>query len=85
MLTLLSSAGVGILSASFIIYFKRGDPINFLLSGATTFLGSVFFPVEQLPDWAQGILQVRAAGLVAEGGARLAAAGQDVCRAAASR
>jgi len=48
-LTLLSSAGLGILSASFIIYFKRGDPINYLLSGMTTFLGSVFFPVEQLP------------------------------------
>ncbi len=53
-LTLLSSAGIGILSASFIIYFKRGDPINFLLSGATTFLGSVFFPVERLPEWLQG-------------------------------
>ena len=53
-LTLLSSAGIGILSASFILYFKRGDPINFLLSGATTFLGSVFFPVEQLPGWIQG-------------------------------
>jgi len=50
-LTLLSSAGLGILSASFVIYFKRGDPINFLLSGMTTFLGSVFFPVEQLPEW----------------------------------
>jgi len=50
-LTLLSSAGLGILSASFILYFKRGDPINFLLSGATTFLGTVFFPVEMLPDW----------------------------------
>jgi ABC-2 type transport system permease protein len=50
-LTLLSSAGLGILSASFILYFKRGDPINFLLSGATTLLGSVFFPVEQLPQW----------------------------------
>jgi len=53
-LTLLSSTGIGILSASFILYFKRGDPINFLLSGATTFLGSVFFPVEQLPQWLQG-------------------------------
>jgi len=52
-LTLLSSAGLGILSASFILYFKRGDPINFLLSGATTFLGTVFFPVEQLPQWIQ--------------------------------
>jgi ABC-2 type transport system permease protein len=51
LLTLLSSAGLGILSASFILYFKRGDPINFFLSGATTFLGTVFFPVEQLPEW----------------------------------
>lgn len=50
-LTMLSSVGLGILSASFIIYFKRGDPINYLLSGMTTFLGTVFFPVEQLPEW----------------------------------
>ncbi len=50
-LTMLSSTGVGILAASFIIYFKRGDPINFLISGATTFLGNVFFPVEQLPEY----------------------------------
>jgi ABC-2 type transport system permease protein len=49
LLTLLSSAGLGILSASFILYFKRGDPINFLLSATTTFFGTVFFPVEQLP------------------------------------
>ena len=54
-LTLLSSAGLGILSASFILYFKRGDPINFLLSGTTTFFGSVFFPVEQLPEWIQPV------------------------------
>jgi len=50
-LTMLSSTGIGILSASFILYFKRGDPINFVISGATTFLGNVFFPVEQLPEW----------------------------------
>jgi ABC-2 type transport system permease protein len=55
LLTLMSSAGIGILSASFILYFKRGDPINFLVSGATTLFGSVFFPVEQLPDSVQGI------------------------------
>ena len=53
--TLLSSAGIGILSASFIIYFKRGDPINFVLSSANTFLGGVFFPVTLLPDYLQGI------------------------------
>lgn len=55
LLTLLSSAGLGILSASFILYFKRGDPVNFLLSAMTTFFGNVFFPVEQLPDWAEWI------------------------------
>ncbi len=49
LLTMLSSVGLGILSASFILYFKRGDPINFALSGLTTFFGTVFFPVEQLP------------------------------------
>ncbi len=49
-LTLLSSAGIGILSASFILYFKRGDPINFFLSGFTTFFGNVFFPAAQLPE-----------------------------------
>ena len=49
-LTLLSSAGLGILSASFVLYFKRGDPVNFLLSGLTSFFGSVFFPVESLPQ-----------------------------------
>jgi len=53
LLTLLSSAGLGILSASFILYFKRGNPINWLLSGATTLLGNVFIPVKQLPGWLQ--------------------------------
>ena len=48
-LTLLSSAGIGMLSASFILYFKRGDPINFVLSMGTTFFGNVIFPSKQLP------------------------------------
>lgn len=50
LLTLLSSAGLGILSASFVLYFKRGDPVNFFLSALTTLFGSAFFPVEQLPE-----------------------------------
>lgn len=61
LLTLLSSAGLGILSASFILYFKRGDPINFFLSALTTFFGNVFFPVEQLPasmQWVSEFLPI---------------------------
>lgn len=54
-LTLLSSAGLGILSASFILYFKRGDPINFFLSGLTTLFGNVFFPSKQLPEYVRWV------------------------------
>lgn len=55
LLTMLSSVGIGLLSASFILYFKRGDPINFLLSAGTAFFGNVFFPSQQLPDWIEGV------------------------------
>lgn len=54
-LTLLSSAGIGMLSASFILYFKRGDPINFLLSMGTTFFGNVIFPSKLLPHRIQWV------------------------------
>ena len=54
-LTLLSSAGIGMLSASFILYFKRGDPVNFLLSAGTTFFGNVLFPSKLLPPAVQWI------------------------------
>lgn len=60
-LTLLSSAGLGILSASFILYFKRGDPINFFLSATTTFFGNVFFPAKLLPQpvqWVSDVLPI---------------------------
>lgn len=54
-LTLLSSAGIGMLSASFILYFKRGDPINFLLTMGTSFFGNVFFPSKLLPGPVQWV------------------------------
>ena len=57
-LTLLSSAGLGILSASFIVYFKRGDPVAFFLSSLTTLFGNVFFPSKQLPDGVQWISEL---------------------------
>lgn len=58
LLTLLSSAGIGMLSASFILYFKRGNPINFLLSAGTAFFGNVFFPSKQLPEIVQGVSSI---------------------------
>lgn len=50
-LTIVSFSSIGILSASLILYFKRGDPINFLIVSAHTLLGGVLFPVELLGRW----------------------------------
>jgi ABC-2 type transport system permease protein len=50
-LTILSFSGLGILSASFILYFKKGDPINFFISGVMILFGGAYFPVEALKDY----------------------------------
>ncbi|MFH1074498.1 MAG: ABC transporter permease [Candidatus Firestonebacteria bacterium] len=50
-LGLFSMAALGIISASFILAFRRGDPVNFLLNAGLTLLGGVFFPVGILSGW----------------------------------
>lgn len=52
-LTILSYAALGIISASFIIVFKRGDPINWVVSSLSILLGGVFYPYSVLPGWMQ--------------------------------
>lgn len=48
-------AGMGVLLASLIILFKRGDSLNLLLGGVTMLLGGVVYPVAVLPGWLQGL------------------------------
>ena len=48
-LTILSFSGLGILSAAFIFYLKRGDPITYLVSSASVLLGGVFYPPQDMP------------------------------------
>jgi ABC-2 type transport system permease protein len=48
-----SFASIGILSAGMVIYFKRGDPVTWLLASGSTLLGGIFFPVSILPEGAQ--------------------------------
>jgi ABC-2 type transport system permease protein len=48
-----SFASIGILSAGMVIYFKRGDPVTWLLASGSTLLGGIFFPVSILPERAQ--------------------------------
>ncbi len=49
LLTLLAFLTIGMLSASFIMIFKQGDPINLVFGASSYLLGGVIFPVEVLP------------------------------------
>ncbi len=42
--------GLGMISAALIIFFKKGNPIDFILNGIFVLLGGVYFPIEILPN-----------------------------------
>jgi ABC-2 type transport system permease protein len=46
-------SSLGILSASFILVFRRGNPINWLFSSVSMLVGGVYFPVDVLPSYLQ--------------------------------
>lgn len=50
-LSIISFSGLGTLSASFIMIFKRGNPIVWLFGGLSWLLGGVLYPVTVLPWW----------------------------------
>ncbi len=52
-LTVIAFSSLGIISASFIMIFKRGDPLAWLISTSSTLLGGVYYPVSILPHWLQ--------------------------------
>jgi ABC-2 type transport system permease protein len=49
--TVIAMVEWGVLSASFVIAFKRGDPIALLVNLISIGLSGVYFPVELLPEW----------------------------------
>lgn len=51
--TLLAFSGLGILSASYLLLFKRGNPAKWLLLGVSGIAGGMLFPISILPDWLQ--------------------------------
>jgi ABC-2 type transport system permease protein len=55
LLIITSFAALGIVSASFIILFKRGNPINWGISVLSWLLGGVYYPVSILPEWLQNL------------------------------
>lgn len=55
LLTLASFSALGILAASFIMLYKRGDPVLWLFGIVSSILGGVYFPVRILPQWMQHV------------------------------
>jgi len=56
--TLLAFCGLGILSASYVLLFKRGNPAKWFLLGISSVTGGMLFPVNILPDWLQFIARL---------------------------
>jgi len=52
-LSITSLGGFGIISASFIMAFKKGDPLGWAFSSLSGFLGGVIYPIEVFPGWLQ--------------------------------
>ena len=52
-LTIVSFSGLGILSASFVIVFKRGNPVGWIINTFEGLLGGVYFPITVMPAWLQ--------------------------------
>ncbi len=50
-MSLLSLFSYGLFSVSFVVVFKRGDPINWLVNSVAFVFSGVFFPIELLPPW----------------------------------
>jgi ABC-2 type transport system permease protein len=47
--SVLAFAGLGIISASYLLLFKRGNPARWLIVGASSLLGGMMYPVSVLP------------------------------------
>lgn len=57
-LSIVSFASIGMISAAFTIVLKKGDPIAWAIAGLSTLLSGVFYPVSVLPSWLQGLSHV---------------------------
>lgn len=53
-LSILSFSSLGIISSCFVMVFKRGNPVNWIVSSSFDLLGGVYYPITILP----GPLQV---------------------------
>ncbi len=57
-ISILAFAGLGILSASYLLVFKRGNPAKWILLGVSGVVGGLMYPVSALPLWLRNVARV---------------------------
>lgn len=57
-LSVAAFSSLGILSASFVVLFKKGSPFDWLLLSGSLLVGGVFYPVSALPEGLQTLAQL---------------------------
>jgi ABC-2 type transport system permease protein len=60
-LTSLALSGIGVLSAGFVLYFKRGNPLDFVITSLSLLFGNVIIPQQALPaqiSWISNLVPV---------------------------
>ena len=56
--SVLTFSGLGILSASYLLVFKRGNPVNWAVVGLSSVVGGMMYPVSVLPKWLQVVARL---------------------------
>jgi len=56
--SVLAFSGLGILSASYLLIFKRGNPVNWAILGLSSVVGGMMYPVSVLPKWLQYVARL---------------------------
>ncbi|HWF12214.1 MAG TPA: ABC transporter permease [Candidatus Acidoferrales bacterium] len=56
--SILAFSGFGILSAAYLLVFKRGNPVNWAILGLSSVVGGMMYPVSVLPKWLQYVARL---------------------------
>jgi ABC-2 type transport system permease protein len=56
--SVLAFSGLGILSASYLLIFKRGNPVNWAILGLSSVVGGMLYPISVLPVWLQYVARL---------------------------
>ncbi|MFQ5776809.1 MAG: ABC transporter permease [Terriglobia bacterium] len=78
LLSVAAFSSLGILSACFILLFKKGNPFTWVLVSASGLVGGVFFPVSSLPEWMQTLAHLLPLTYCLEGVRRALLAGDGL-------